>query len=220
MKKVTILIISLILPMIICAQTLSQECVSCDSNTVSLDLGASALGSQNISTGVNSLAAGYLSEATGDYSVAMGHICKASANYSFAFGQSTIASQLYAFSFGKYSESTHAAAFSLGTYLTASEQYSMVLGTGYGFSYRLENNLENTLMIGFNSDLPTLFVGKSYGTGTTGKIGIGNITNPTAKLHIRSDANENAMIRLENTGSNKEAGIIFGDGSQIGRAHV
>ncbi len=45
------------------------------------------------------------------------------------------------------------------------------------------NNKPNTLMVGFNSDIPTLFVGASNGNGTTGYVGIGN-SNPLSDLQI------------------------------------
>jgi len=53
------------------------------------------------------------------------------------------------------------------------------------------NNIPNSLMIGFNSDKPTLIVGPSSGVGTTGNVGIGTISLPgtvhegiTSKLEI------------------------------------
>lgn len=69
----------------------------------------------------------------------------------------------------------------------------------------LENNYGNSLLIGFNSTKPTLTVGTSlndYPNGScdkTGKVGIGDIPVPEllAKLHIRSDANEDAGLFLE-----------------------
>jgi hypothetical protein len=41
-------------------------------------------------------------------------------------------------------------------------------------------------MIGFGSEKPTLFVGPT-GPGLTGKVGIGDVTDPQAKLHIKAD---------------------------------
>jgi len=68
-------------------------------------------------------------------------------------------------------------------------------------------------MIGFNSNLPTLFVSPSSGSGTTGKIGIGNITDSEYKLHILSDVGEAAELKLEyrTTGSKQFAKIHLGD---------
>ena len=66
-------------------------------------------------------------------------------------------------------------------------------------------------MVGFNSDLPTLFVGGSIGLGLTGKIGIGDVTDPHAKLHIKADDGENVDLLLEPGGSSNFAKIKFGE---------
>lgn len=89
--------------------------------------------------------------------------------------------------------------------------HCMVIGNGLiGSAFEpdmfLENNFENSLMIGFKSIHPTLSVGPSpndYPTGDTldktGKVAIGDVPIPdiAAKLHIRSDYDEDAGIILE-----------------------
>jgi hypothetical protein len=88
---------------------------------------------------------------------------------------------------------------------------AMIIGRGTsGF---LINDKNNSLMIGFNSNFPTLFIGPSEGTGTTGRVGIGNITDSDYKLHILSDVDEAAEIKLEyrTTGSKQFAKIHLGD---------
>ncbi|MDY0078662.1 MAG: hypothetical protein RBR87_15445, partial [Bacteroidales bacterium] len=87
---------------------------------------------------------------------------------------------------GKFVESTSSSAITIGS------------GTGTG-SNMLRNNFSHSLMMGFYSNVPTLFVSSSAGAGTTGKIGIGNMTDPLDKLHIKADTNETATIRLEPT---------------------
>ncbi len=81
-----------------------------------------------------------------------------------------------------------------------------LLGTSIKPDMFLENNFENSLMIGFKSIHPTLTVGPSpndYPTGDTlgktGKVAIGDVPIPdiAAKLHIRSDYGEDAGILLE-----------------------
>jgi len=47
----------------------------------------------------------------------------------------------------------------------------------------LTNNINKSLMIGFNSNLPTLTVRQASGMGTTGNVGIGT-SNPLEKLHV------------------------------------
>ena len=98
--------------------------------------------------------------------------------------------------------------FGAGRFLRVSGQTGcMVLGTGiYGPGQSpnlyLENHCANSLAVGFFSTAPTLFVGPSpndYSLGVTdrtGRVAIGNVT-PSAKLHIRSDEEEDAELVLE-----------------------
>jgi hypothetical protein len=101
--------------------------------------------------------------------------------------------------------------FLFGENLKTVHSGAMIIGRGTsGF---LINDKNNSLMIGFNSNLPTLFVSPSSGSGTTGKIGIGNITDSEYKLHILSDVGEAAELKLEyrTTGSKQFAKIHLGD---------
>jgi len=70
-------------------------------------------------------------------------------------------------------------------------------------------------MIGFNSDKATFFVSETPYNRQTGSIGIGNVTDPQAKLHIRADEEEHATLRLEATGSGKHSSLIFTDDHYI-----
>jgi len=96
---------------------------------------------------------------------------------------------------------------------------SIVIGSGINTEYMLTNHMQESLLIGFNSNLPTFFVSKSSGFGLTGKIGIGNITDqngqiiPQAKLHIRADEGEDAVLLLEpnNWESGESATIQLGN---------
>jgi hypothetical protein len=73
---------------------------------------------------------------------------------------------------------------SIGHYLATSSSAtsSVVIGSGLTQSY-LTNTIPNSLMVGFNSDVPTLFVSTSSGAGTTGKVGIGT-TTPTGDFQV------------------------------------
>jgi hypothetical protein len=55
---------------------------------------------------------------------------------------------------------------------------------GYGIS----NNRTNSLMVGFNSNVPTLFVSPANGSGTTGNVGIGTINPDNYKLAVEGTA--------------------------------
>jgi len=81
---------------------------------------------------------------------------------------------------------------------------TMIIGLGPSVNNRLKNNIPSSLMIGFNSTKPTFFVGSSVGSNNTGKIGIGNITSPEAKLHILGDDNpsypDEASLYIQSSG--------------------
>ena len=141
-------------------------------NTVLGDYSA-AFGQNNYITGTHAFAFGEDSDALGNHAFALGRNCQASANYAFAFGKNAISSQMYAFSLGKYSESTSAASFAIGTYVNATNQYAFAIGKGNGYSNRLVNDIENSLMIGFSSEAPTFFLEPAPGNNLTGRIGIG-----------------------------------------------
>ena len=106
----------------------------------------------------------------------------------------------YSIGFGRYVKTS------------AQEDGCMAIGVGlYGTQTRpalyMENQYDNSLMVGFLSTKPTFTVSPSYtdylNGGTifdrTGKIAIGDVPIPdiAAKLHIRSDYNEDAGIILE-----------------------
>ena len=125
--------------------------------------------------------------ASGNYSVTMGASCEATGAFSLAGGY--------------FAKANAMSAVAMGKYVRARATSAIVIGSGYNNSdgKMLVNNIPNSLMIGFNSSVPTLFVSNSSGFNTTGKIGIGNVVLPESKLHIKSDAHEDAGIILEPT---------------------
>ncbi|OGC33194.1 hypothetical protein A3J90_07725 [candidate division WOR-1 bacterium RIFOXYC2_FULL_37_10] len=107
-------------------------------------------------------------------------------------------------------------AIAMGHTVNAKASKSMVIGTGYDTGddfYYLENNIPNSLMIGFNSTAPTLFISSNESTGISsgiGKIGIGT-TKPEATLDVNGDfyARGNAAI-----GSHVEIPTFFVSSSE------
>jgi hypothetical protein len=78
----------------------------------------------------------------------------------------------------------------------------MVIGGGsLNTGSFLTNNISNSLMIGFDSNIPTVFVGQSSGDGTTGKVGIAT-SSPIQTLDV------NGRIHISN-------GVIQRGGSAI-----
>jgi hypothetical protein len=97
--------------------------------------------------------------AGGDASTAMGYDTQANGDYSVAIGR----------------------------HVTADTTNSMVLGQGMSFSSRLINSIPNSLMVGFNTTSPTLFVG-----GPNHRVGIGTAT-PGSLLHLNSSGTETGI---------------------------
>ena len=106
----------------------------------------------------------------------------------------------------------------MGYGVDANVDKSIVIGSGYGLgnNSRLINTKQNSLMIGFNSNVPTLFVSPADGTpGGLGKIGIGT-TTPSEILEV----NGNLKV-VGNSITNGNAGVGTStpqDRFQIGNA--
>ena len=133
---------------------------------------SSNIGNSTMATGYNSFASGYASEASGHTSTALGREAKATGAYTGAFGN----------------------------FVKASANNSFVLGTGFSSNLPLINSAAG-IMMGVNSQQPTLTISAAASANKTGKIGIGNITSPSAKLHIKADNGERADLMLEATGT-------------------
>lgn len=133
----------------------------------------------------------------------------AKGNYSATIGMSNITNGANSFAVGQANKTMGAASVAIGKFAWANATNAVVIGAGTDNTdaKALINNYSGTLMVGFNSCKPTLFVGKSNGGSTTGKIGIGNMINPMAKLHLLSDSNEDAGMILET--SNKTSKTAF-----------
>jgi|GEM_PF-1590164 len=164
-------IIGTIIMLLILQQAFGQ-CVNCPGSTI-IGPSASALGEQAYANGNSAFAAGFQARAEQNGSIAL----------------------------GLYAKSTYSSAMAFGVNVTAANSNSMVIGNGFSQGTPLINNMPNSLMIGFGSTKPTFFVGISLNSSSTGRIGIGNVTAPQAKLHIRADAGEPATLRLEATGT-------------------
>lgn len=193
----------------------------------------SGIGTGNTATGAYSLAVGryskatqnynvaigYTAEATGDYSYTFGFLSKSSGYNSFSIGNRAESSGHSSYSFGSHAHATASSSFSIGNYSEANGNNSfafgdyvktsainnMTIGRGVNSTIKLENSIPNSLAIGFNSNIPTLFVEGSGGAGLTGKVGIGT-NNPAAKLHVIGDGTFSGQVTaykgiIGNTGS-------------------
>lgn len=212
-----------------------EECVLCSvPHELPGEMGelSSILGQENFAEGYSSIAGGAFSRANGDFSIAFGYESIASGSGSFAIGLESIASGIGSFAIGNHAlalgtddiaigksttSNSGLAAFAItfGKHLTNSGGNSIVIGKGFSDDNRLENSRDNCLLLGFKSRVPTLFVGPNTTDDPykTGRVGIGNVTDPQAKLHIKADNLEEASVLIEpyGWGLNATAKLFLGN---------
>ena len=156
----------------------------------SLGMNSIAFGRDVKATGGSSIAMGYVTTASGDEgATALGYVTTASGNRgATALGRSTTASGVDGATALGYitTASGDRGATALGYATDAAGDESICIGSGDFSGNKQINNIDESLMIGFNSSVPTLFVGPSPTTTTSGNVGIGT-TTPTAKLHVTGD---------------------------------
>jgi len=121
----------------------------------------------------------------GKYSFSTGYGTMASGNYSTAFGRDTYASGHYSTTMGRHTYATADYSMAMGYYTQANSPKSITLGSSYDPNNPLKNEIENSLIVSFNTDKPTFFIGHAAKNHETGNVGIGT-TNPEAKLGVRS----------------------------------
>lgn len=79
--------------------------------------------------------------------------------------------------------STGTSSIAIGDFTANSGTNSITIGKGVNGSNLLSNSTNNSLIIGFNSNIPTLFVSPANGVNTIGKVGIGT-TSPVYLLDV------------------------------------
>ncbi len=153
---------------------------------------------------------GYQSYAKGNYSFASGYQATAYGPSSVAIGEfSYSASQGYAF--GQQAKANGSQSLAIGRFVETNASGCMVLGSSIS-GFPLINNISNSLMVGFNSTKPTLFVGESSSFSGTGKVGIAT-TNPFYSLHVvGNSAISNGSLLLSAT-QRTTAGFDWGLGA-------
>ncbi|MBI4647837.1 MAG: hypothetical protein HY738_14915, partial [Bacteroidia bacterium] len=105
----------------------------------------------------------------------------------------------------------------IGNNVSSTAMNSIVIGSGTS-GYFLLNSISNSLMVGFNSNIPTLFVGTSSGSETTGKVGIGTTGFDNFKLSVAGNIRaqgqytDNDMLIVVNNSNNVSSGnaLIWG----------
>ncbi len=174
---------------------------------------SSALGTENVSNGFTSFTTGMGCSAQGDYSFVSGWNINLDGIASFSLGYGNNVNASGAAALGTISSAMGTGAFAIGNKVDALFPYSIAIGKGHS-SGHLKNNISSSLMIGFESDIPTFFVGPAYGTGTVGKVGIGT-TDPGSRLQV----NGNMAVGYESNSSAPDNGMVVKGTSGIGTSN-
>ena len=127
-------------------------------------------GYETLASGNESTVFGFRSKATGAQSFSSGHWCTAAGTYSHAMGARAVTG----------SGGSHAIAMGIDVRANATRSVTIGAGNGNGASNALQNNTAYSLMVGFRSTVPSLYVGPSSGGATTGRVGIGTTNTPTS----------------------------------------
>jgi hypothetical protein len=144
----------------------------------------------------------------GNYSTAFGTNSTASGTNSIAGGNNATASGSDAVGLGGYSAATGTSSIAFGYLIQSTASSSFTIGRGVSLSPSnfLTNNIANSLMVGFNSTIPTLYVGPSSGTGTTGTVAVATTTIPT-------NAPTGGYKFVVSGNSNLDGSMVIGDAS-------
>ena len=139
----------------------------------------------------------------------VGQTCVVCDQAPLGFGASIIGNASTADGMGSIAIGTNAhtlsnatSSIAIGTMVKTIAGKSIVIGCGSGLNTMLTNSIQESLMIGFNSSKPTVFVSRSD-YEMTGRVGIGNVIdqfgvlNPQAKLHLRADEGEEAAVFIQ-----------------------
>lgn len=158
-----------------------------DSNAAS-GFAATVFGNFNTAAGDSSFAVGTGSVAKNFATIAMGNFAGASGQVSAAIGNGATATGDFSLSLGETTTASGPFSLALGRLVTATGSNSFIIGSSDATSQvRMTNFIPQSLMIGFNSDRPTLFVSPSAGTGTSGNVGIGTIDTQKNKLFVNGN---------------------------------
>jgi len=94
-----------------------------------------------------------------------------------AIGKFANAPGLYSTSLGYKSASVNPYSVAIGFRVQTTQDYSIAIGNGTS-GQNLTNNFTNTIMLGCNSNVPTVFISSASGQNTSGNVGIGTTDIP------------------------------------------
>ncbi|MCF8297471.1 MAG: hypothetical protein K9J13_08025 [Saprospiraceae bacterium] len=160
--------------------TLGEENTTIEGWSLTTGLNCSTLGEYSVNFGENnindgnwSFTQGYNCNNSSDYSVSLGKLANSNAYCSFSFGESITTNGSYAVSMGSFGTNSGGNSMIFGDrlYIAQGINNSYVFGKG-NIGGDL-SGFDNSLIVGINSNLPTLTVYESWGNITTGKVGVG-----------------------------------------------
>ncbi|HHZ65494.1 MAG TPA: hypothetical protein EYN51_08385, partial [Flavobacteriales bacterium] len=177
-----------------------------------------------------SFAGGFNNTATGTYSTAFGTISDVNGSNAFGAGDNIYISSAgtAAFGFGWNNTATGIAAgvfgmnasaggnrsFAMGEYVETTVNNAFALGKGVSNAARISNNITNSMMIGFNSDISTLYIGTASGAGTIGRVGVGT-TSPSTTLEVQhNSASTTPLLELEQANATGDASMLIQNTTQ------
>lgn len=204
MKKLVIILAVIMLPPTCAYSQVNHHATNATGNY------ASAIGDSTSSTGYASFVSGLNSIAMGDFSFAAGKNITTDGIGSFGLGAYNNAEGHASGVLGTRSSSLGTGSIAIGNKVSSLMSYSIVIGKGK-HNHPLENNIPSSLMIGFESDIPTFFVGPSYGVGTLGKIGIGT-TDPGSRIQV----NGNMAVGYDQNTNAPDNGLVVNGNMGIG----
>lgn len=154
--------------------------------TVASGGSASAFGQGTTASGDGSFAIGrQFVFASGNISFAGGATVSATNTGDFVFGETSLATGGFSTCFGADAQANGQLSYAFGSFIRANATNSYVFGDGLAAN-PLVNAIPNSLMVGFQSDVPTFYVGVAGGTiGSLGNVGIGTST-PANRCEINS----------------------------------
>ena len=205
MKNTNKSFIKILIPLVAILLTLkgfSQEnCFQCAGNeavgykSTALGIDSKAYGDYSLAVGESAVTGNIFGQG-GRSSIALGSQSFASGSFSVAIGLSCYSGNA-SFSFGQNAKANISQSLAIGRFVETNASGSIVIGSSTS-DMPLINDKLNSLMIGFNSTQPTLFVGPTPYGENSGNVGIGT-TNPLHRLHV----NGNIML------SSNQSSILF-----------
>jgi hypothetical protein len=141
------------------------------------DHGSIAIGHDCLSTGTDAIAMGFTNDADGWYSMALGDSNYTGSDHAIAIGNKV-----------RITASPHCIGIGSDLSISSGTDYAVLIGQGVSSgSHDLVHNVSNSFAVGFNSSVPTFFVGPGNGAGTWGNVGVATI-NPQSRLDVNGNA--------------------------------